>query len=274
MRLVITKNVGCWTAAYVKERLAKHNPAEDNAFVSGNQDFVLGLPTGGTAVDLYKHLVEFYKKGEMSFKNITSFNMDEYIGLPKNHPESYWTFMHEHLFNHVDMNKNNINIPDGNAEDIKKFCLDYEEKIKEVGGVDLFIGGVGENGHIAFNEPFSSLSSRTRDKELNQNTIKANARFFGGDINLVPKRAITVGIQTLLDSKEVLIMMTGEKKALALRHCLEGAITHMWPVSILQMHQKALIVADEAAASGLSVDTYKHFKDFEDEYSYIEGLCR
>ncbi|MDR0484966.1 MAG: glucosamine-6-phosphate deaminase [Alphaproteobacteria bacterium] len=272
MRLIITKNVGLWTATYVKERLKDFNPKD--CFVGGESNFVLGLPTGGTAVDLYKNLVAFYKAKEVSFEHITTFNMDEYISLPRDHKESYWTFMHEHLFNHVDMNKKNINIPDGNAADIKKFCREYEEKIKVAGGVDLFIGGVGENGHIAFNEPFSSFSSRTRDKELNKNTIEANARFFGGDINLVPKKAITVGIQTLLDSKEVLIMMTGVKKALALQHCLEGPITHQWPVSVLQMHQKALIVVDEDAASELKVKTYRFFKDFEDEYSYIEDLCK
>ncbi|MDR2008165.1 MAG: glucosamine-6-phosphate deaminase [Alphaproteobacteria bacterium] len=267
MRLVITKNVGKWAATYVREQLKKANPTAD-------KNFVLGLPTGGTAVDLYKNLVKFYNNKEVSFKNITSFNMDEYIGLPENHPESYHTFMFEHLFNHVDMDKSKINIPNGNADDIKKFCADYEEKIKSVGGVDLFIGGVGENGHIAFNEPFSSLASHTRDKELKQNTIEANARFFGGDVNLVPKKAITVGIQTLLDSREVLIMMSGERKALALHHCLEGAISHVWPVSILQMHQKALIVVDEEAASEIKVKTYRYFKDFEDEYSYIEDLAK
>lgn len=265
MRLIITKNVGLWSATYLKEKIKKFDP-------TFYHKFVLGLPTGGTAIDLYKNLVDFYTKKELSFKNITTFNMDEYIGLPKNHEQTYWTFMHKNLFNHVDINKDNINIPDGNAVDVKKFCLDYEERIARCGGIDLFIGGVGENGHIAFNEPYSSLSSLTRDKELDQKTIKANSRFFGGNMDLVPKSAITVGTKTLLDSKEVLVMIKGEKKALALHHALEGGVSHAWPISILQMHKKALIVADEEAVSELKVKTYKYFKDLEDEYSYIEDL--
>ncbi len=267
MRLIITKNVGLWSATYIKEQIKKFNPTKDN-------NFVLGLPTGGTAIDLYKNLLEYYKSNQISFKNIKTFNMDEYIGLPKDHKESYWTFMHENLFNHVDINKENINIPNGNSIDIKNFCLEYEEKIAQCGGIDLFLGGVGENGHIAFNEPYSSLSSLTRDKELDRNTIMANSRFFDGNIDLVPKSAITVGTKTLLDSKEVLIMISGEKKALALHNAIEGAVSHVWPISVLQMHRKSLIVVDESATVELKVKTYRYFKDLEDEYSYIEDLCK
>ena len=205
MRLIITKDVGKWAGTYVKEQVNKFNPTAEN-------NFVLGLPTGGTAVALYKNLVELYKSKQLSFKDITTFNMDEYIGLPKDHKESYWTFMHENLFNHVDIKKESINIPDGNARDVKKFCIEYEENIAKAGGIDLFLGGVGENGHIAFNEPYSSLSSLTRDKELDKNTIMANSRFFDGNMDLVPKSAITVGTKTLLDSKEVLIMLVGKEE--------------------------------------------------------------
>ncbi len=268
MRLIIAKDVGKWSATYVKEQLRKFNETKQN------DNFVLGLPTGGTAVALYKNLLEYYQSKDISFKNITTFNMDEYIGLPKDHKESYWTFMHQNLFNHVDINKENINIPDGNAVDVKKFCIEYEEKIAKSGGIDIFLGGVGENGHIAFNEPYSSLSSLTRDKELDKNTIMANSRFFDGNMDLVPKSAITVGTKTLLDSKEVLIMITGEKKALALHNAVEGAVSHAWPISILQMHRKSLIVVDEQACSELKVKTYRYFKEMEDEYSYIEDLCK
>lgn len=268
MRLVITNaNLGKWACEYVKEKVAKHNVASKN-------NFVLGLPTGGTAVDMYKNFVDAYKKQQLSFKNITTFNMDEYIGLPKDHSQSYYTFMQENLFKHVDIDQNNINIPDGNAKNIKQECLDYEEKIVKAGGIDLFIGGVGENGHIAFNEPYSSLSSKTRDKELNKNTILANSRFFDNNLSLVPTTAITVGIDTLLQSREVMILVGGVKKAQALQQCIEGAVSHLWPISVLQFHKKAIIVADEEASSELKVKTYKYFKDLEDEYSHIEKLCQ
>jgi glucosamine-6-phosphate deaminase len=263
MRLIITKNVGLWAANYIREKIAKHDD-KDN--------FVLGLPTGGTAVLMYKNLVDFYIKKKISFKNVTTFNMDEYVGLPKDHPQSYWYFMQENLFKLVDINVNNTNIPNGNAKDIKKECLDYEAKIHAVGGIDLFVGGVGENGHIAFNEPYSSLASKTRDKELNKSTIAANARFFENNLDLVPKTAITVGIDTLLQAKEVMILISGEKKALALQQCLEGPVSHLWPISVLQFHKKAIIVADEAACCELKVKTYKYFSELEDEYSYIDKL--
>lgn len=268
MRLIITNvNLGSWAAQYVKEKIATHNILNKN-------NFVLGLPTGGTAIDMYKHFVDLYKSKQLSFKNITTFNMDEYIGLPKEHSQSYYTFMQENLFKHVDIDANNINIPDGNAKDIKHECIAYEEKIIKAGGIDLFIGGVGENGHIAFNEPYSSLSSKTRDKELNKNTILANSRFFNNDLSQVPTSAITVGIDTLLKSSEVMILISGVKKAQALQQCIEGGVSHLWPISVLQFHKKAIIVADDEACSELKLKTYKYFKDLDDEYSHIEKLCQ
>jgi glucosamine-6-phosphate deaminase len=264
MRLVISKNPQLWASLYIKDSIAKYKPTTDK------KNFILGLPTGGTAENMYKYLVAMYKNKQISFKSVVSFNMDEYINLPKEHPQSYWFFMHNNLFNHVDIQKENINIPDGMHNNIKQFCIDYEEKIKALGGIDLFIGGVGENGHIAFNEPYSSLSSKTRDKELNQNTRLANARFFNNDINAVPKSAITVGIDTLLKAKEVLIIITGEKKSLALQQCMEGAVSHLWPISALQMHQRAIIVADHKACMEIKVKTYEYFLTLADEYSGFE----
>lgn len=266
MRLVITdKGVGRWAANYVNEKIKKFNPSKDN-------NFVLGLPTGGTPVEMYKNFISLYKAGKMSFENIITFNMDEYIGLPRNHKESYYTYMHENLFNHVNMDPSKINIPDGSASDIEAECENYEKKIQAAGGIRLFVGGVGENGHIAFNEPYSSLSSLTRRKHLDENTIIANSRFFDGDLSLVPKSAITVGVKTLLDSDEVMILITGEKKAYALQQAVEGAVSHYCPITALQLHKKALIVCDEAAAIELKVKTYRYFKNLEDEYSYIEEL--
>lgn len=264
MRLIITNKVEHWVATYVKEKLK----------LQVNKKFVLGLPTGSTAILLYEKLLEFYKNKEISFKHVSTFNMDEYINLSKHSPQSYWSFMHQHLFNHIDIEPSNINIPNGNAKDIKAECKLYEEKIKKAGGIDLFIGGVGENGHLAFNEPYSSLSSKTRDKELNQNTLNANARFFNNDISQVPKSAITVGIDTLNAANEVIIMITGEKKALALHHALEGGVSHLWPISILQFHKKAIIVADESATGELKVKTYRYFKELKDEYSNIATLIK
>ena len=212
---------------------------------------------------MYKELVKAYKEGRVSFKNVVTFNMDEYVGLPEEHPESYHSFMATNLFNHIDCPKENIHILNGNAEDLDAECEKYEEMIRQAGGVDLFLGGIGPDGHIAFNEPCSSLSSRTRIKTLTSDTIIANSRFFDNDVNKVPKNALTVGVGTVLDAKEVLIMVNGHNKARALQAAVEGAVTQMWTISALQMHKHGIIVCDEAATDELKVGTYKYFKDIE-----------
>lgn len=257
MRLVIVdKKIGDWAAAHVVEKILNFNPTKE-------KPFVLGLPTGSTPLSMYKKLIQFNKEGVISFENVITFNMDEYVGLGKDDEQSYHTFMYENFFNHIDIKKENINIPDGLAEDYKAEAIRYEEKIKAVGGIDLFIGGIGPDGHIAFNEPGSSLSSRTRDKELTMDTIIANSRFFGGDINKVPKLALTVGIGTLLDSREILILVNGHHKARALKKGIEEGVNHMWTISALQLHPKAIIVSDEEATIELKVGTYRYFKDIE-----------
>lgn len=259
MRVIITeKNIGDWAAVYVAKKIIEAKPTAE-------KPFVLGLPTGGTPLAMYKRLVEFYKDGIISFENVITFNMDEYVGLSPANDQSYHYYMYENFFKHIDMKEENINILNGLALDYKKECEEYEEKIKAVGGIDLFLGGIGPDGHIAFNEPGSSLSSRTRDKELTMDTIIANARFFGGDIDRVPKLALTVGVGTILDAKEVLIMVNGHNKARALYHAVEGAVNHMWTVSALQLHPKGIIVSDEAACIELKVGTYRYFKDIEKE---------
>ncbi|MDR2772195.1 MAG: glucosamine-6-phosphate deaminase [Elusimicrobiota bacterium] len=266
MRLIISdKGIGRLAAFFIKERIIEAKPNAD-------KKFVLGLPTGGTAVDMYKSLVELYKNKELSFKNIVSFNLDEYIGLPQDHPESYHTFMEKNFFRHIDIAKENINIPNGNAADPVKEGQDYEVKIKKAGGIDLFIGGLGENGHIAFNEPYSSLSSYTRDKQLNINTVIANSRFFENDMEKVPKTAMTMGIQTILETKEVLLLVTGEKKASALQHLVEGAVSQAWPATALQLHRKLVVITDEAACDKLTVGTYRYFKRLRDEFSHLYAL--
>ena len=214
MRLIIEntpQQVAQWAANYI---IAQIKNKEQHT----SSPFVLGLPTGSTPLETYKELIRRHKTGEVSFKNVITFNMDEYVGLPEEHPESYHSFMWNNFFKHVDIRPENVNILDGNADDLAKECADYEARIVEAGGIDLFMGGVGEDGHIAFNEPFSSLNSRTRLKTLTQDTIQVNARFFGGDISLVPKTALTVGVGTVLSAKKVLILAPGHKPARAVRH--------------------------------------------------------
>lgn len=259
MRLIIQpvpEDVARWAANYIVRKINLANPTDD-------KPFVLGLPTGGTPLNTYRELIRLHRDGKVSFKNVVSFNMDEYVGLPEDHPESYHSFMWTNFFNHIDIQEKNVNILNGNAKDIKAECARYEDKIKSVGGIDLFMGGVGADGHIAFNEPGSSLASRTRDKELNYDTLVANSRFFDNDINKVPKSALTVGVGTVMDSKEVLVLVTGHNKARALHQAIEGAVNHMWTVTALQLHPRGIIICDEDATVELKVGTYKHFKDIE-----------
>ena len=259
MRLIIQESYGKmsqWAAAYIVKRIKDFAPTPE-------RPFVLGLPTGSTPIGIYKELIHLYQTGKVSFKNVVTFNMDEYIGIPQNHPESYHTFMWNNFFSHIDIPAENVHILDGNAPDLEKECADYEAKIAAFGGIDLFMGGIGPDGHIAFNEPGSSLSSRTRVKSLTTDTIIANSRFFGGDINLVPKRALTVGVGTIMDAKEVLILANGHNKARALAHAIEGSVNHMWTISVLQMHPRGIIVCDDAATVELKVGTVNYFKDIE-----------
>ncbi|MEG1655408.1 MAG: glucosamine-6-phosphate deaminase, partial [Hafnia sp.] len=213
----------------------------------------------------YKRLIELHKAGEVSFKNVVTFNMDEYIGLPEEHPESYHSFMYNNFFNHVDIPRENINLLNGNAPDVDTECRRYEEKIKSYGKINLFMGGVGNDGHIAFNEPASSLASRTRIKTLTEETRIANSRFFDGDMTKVPKYALTVGVGTLLDAEEVMILVTGHAKAQSLQAAVEGSVNHMWTISALQLHPKSVIVCDEPSTMELKVKTVKYFRELEAE---------
>ena len=234
-----------------------------NAIINHKEDrpFVLGLPTGSSPLGVYRRLVEMNKAGKLTFKNVVTFNMDEYVGLPREHDQSYWYFMHSNLFDHIDIPAENVNILTGLAEDLEAECRRYEEKIASYGGIDLFLGGSGVDGHIAFNEPFTSLTSRTGIRALTQDTLIANSRFFGGDPNKVPKTALSVGVGTVCDSKQVLLLISGHNKARALRHCVEGGVDHAWTISALQLHQDGIIACDEDACGELKVDTYKYFKE-------------
>ena len=259
MRVIIKEkynDCALWTANYIADRINDFKPTKD-------KPFVLGLPTGSTPLAIYKELINMYKKGLVSFENVITFNMDEYIGLPPENEQSYHYFMWNNFFKYIDIKKDNVNILNGMVEDLAEECEKYENKIKECGGINLFLGGVGSDGHIAFNEPYSSLSSRTRIKTLNSTTIKDNSRFFDYNIENTPTTALTVGIGTIMDSKEVVIVATGLAKASAVRDAIEGPITQASTISALQIHKKAVIVCDEDATNELKVKTVKYFKSIE-----------
>lgn len=259
MRILIFDNyqsLSKWVAHYIASKIKKAKPTQD-------RPFVLGLPTGSSPIGTYQELIELYKQGKVSFQNVVTFNMDEYVNLPENHPHSYHYFMWSKLFSHIDIPPENVNILNGNAPDVELECIQYEEKIKKYGGIDLFLGGIGADGHIAFNEPGSSLSSRTRIKTLTYDTRLANARFFDNDVNKVPKLALTVGVGTIMEAREVLIICSGYSKARALQKCVEEGVNHMWTISMLQLHPHGIIACDEESTMELKVGTVKYFKDIE-----------
>jgi glucosamine-6-phosphate deaminase len=259
MRLVIHKNydeASTWAADYIARRI--------NGFTCGpDKPFVLGLPTGSSPLGIYKRLIALNRAGKVSFAHVVTFNMDEYVGLPEDHPQSYHRFMWDNFFSHNDIKKEQVNILNGMAADLDLECVSYEKRIAAAGGIELFLGGMGADGHIAFNEPGSSLHSRTRVKTLTTDTKIANARFFGGDPDKVPATALTVGVGTVMDAREVLILVNGHNKARALRAAVEEGVNHMWTLSCLQMHPRAIIVCDEAATDELRVGTVRYFKDIE-----------
>jgi glucosamine-6-phosphate deaminase len=268
MRIIIHENYGSlskWVAYYVAQKIRKANPTPE-------RPYVLGLPTGSSPIGTYQNLVELHKQGMVSFKNVVTFNMDEYVGLPEDHPQSYHYFMWHHLFSHIDIPPKNVNILNGNAADLELECNEYEEKIRRMGGIDLFLGGIGPDGHIAFNEPGSSLSSRTRIKTLTYDTRVANSRFFDGDVNKVPRTALTVGVATVMDAREVLIIINGISKSRALQKVVEEGVNHMWTVSMLQLHRHGIIVCDDDATLELKVATVKYFKDIERESLILPTL--
>ena len=240
MRVIIEKDyekLSKWAADHVVETINRFQPTAE-------RPFVLGLPTGSSPQGMYANLVKAVKEGKVSFKHVITFNMDEYVGLPESHPESYHSFMAANLFNHIVCPKENIHILNGNAENLEEECRHYEQMIEEAGGIDLFIGGIGPDGHIT-------------------DTKIANSRFFDNDPEKVPSLALTVGVGTVMAAREVMILCNGHNKARALQAAIEGPVTQAWTISALQQHQHGIIVCDEIACDELKVGTYRYFKDIE-----------
>jgi len=259
MKVIIRKNYeecAAYTAQYIAGKIKEASCTEDSPFV-------LGLPTGSTPLGVYKLLIEKCKNKDLSFENVVTFNMDEYVGLNKEHPQSYHYFMMTNFFNFVNIKRENINILDGMASNLLQECVIYEQKIKKYKQIDLFFGGVGNDGHIAFNEPGTSLASRTHIQPLTPDTIGVNSRFFDGDESQVPTKALTVGIGTIMDAKEVLIMACGRAKAQAVAQAIEGAVSQMWTITALQMHPNAILVCDDDAMEEVKMKTYRYFKESE-----------
>jgi glucosamine-6-phosphate deaminase len=237
------------------EEMSRAAALEVVSVLNAKPNAVLGMATGSTPLGVYQELVRLHKRGEIDFSHVTTFNLDEYVGLPITHPQSYHQFMHENFFRHINIPAQNIHIPSGTTTNYPAFCAWYEQRIRDAGGIDLQILGIGSDGHIAFNEPGSSLSSRTRLKTLAKQTIDDNARFFERRED-VPIYAITMGVGTILEARQILLLANGAKKADAVAQMVEGPVTAMITASALQMHPSAKVFLDEAAAGKLRMREY------------------
>ena len=238
MKLIVVNNY---------EELSKVAAKEFSKIIKEKENAVLGLATGGSPVGMYKELIRMYEQKELNFSKTTTVNLDEYIGLNPEHNQSYRYFMNNNLFNHINIDKSNTFVPNGLAEDIEAQCKEYDQKIVELGGIDIQLLGVGNNGHIAFNEPNNELSSGTHIISLTDNTIEANARFFD-NIDDVPRKAITMGVGGIMKAKKIILIASGESKAEAIKGIFSGKITTANPATMLQMHRDVTIIVDEAAA--------------------------
>ncbi|MBQ8672223.1 MAG: glucosamine-6-phosphate deaminase [Alphaproteobacteria bacterium] len=259
MRVIIKSSydeLSQWAANYVIYRINKYRPTPKNPFV-------FGLPSGSTPLGMFKYLAQAYKEGKVSFANVVFFGMGEYIGVGAGNPHGFQYYLWDQFLKYVNIKKEHVYFLDGLTTNFAKECENYEKTIKKYGGVDLFIGGVGVDGHIAFNEPYSSLGSHTRAKMLTPSTLRANSRFFDNDVSKVPPTVLTIGIATLMEAKEVIILANGKNKAAAIKNAIEGAITHVWPVSVLQQHPHAIIACDVVATAGLAPETVAYFNEVE-----------
>ena len=241
MKVIIKKNY---------EELSKEAAETIKEAIQKKPNLVLGLATGSTPIGTYQELARMYREKGLDFSKVVIFNLDEYLGLPADHPQSYHYFMYENLLNYININRENFHIPDGMTKNIEKFCQEYEEKIQKAGGIDLQLLGIGSDGHIGFNEPGTPLDSRTQLVKLAESTIKDNSRFFEKEED-VPRFAITMGAQTIFEAKRILLLASGENKAEAVAKFIEGPITPQITASVLQKHPDTIVILDEAAASKL-----------------------
>jgi glucosamine-6-phosphate deaminase len=246
-------------AASLVARIVAHD-------LRANPHLVLGLATGNTMEAVYRHLVRLHKEEKLDFSLCSSFNLDEYVGLFPSDPNSYRHYMDHHLFHHVNVDPRNTHLPNGLAHELEQECLHYEALIRRFGGIDLQLLGIGKAGHIGFNEPLSALQSRTRVKALTPTTLKQNAPLFGGE-DKMPRRAITMGVGTILESRRCLLLATGESKAAVIAKAVEGPITSMISATALQLHPRCTVVVDEAAASRLEgIEYYRWIYHNEPEW--------
>lgn len=224
-----------------------------------NPASVLGLATGSTPEPMYAELIRIHREGKLDFSRVTTFNLDEYLGLSPDHPASYHRFMHEKLFDHINVSKDRIYIPDGLTADVPKYCAWYEERIRAVGGIDIQVLGIGSDGHIGFNEPTSSLASRMRNKTLTQKTIEDNKRFFAPS-EKVPTEVLTMGVGTIMEARTCILMAHGARKASVIAKMVEGPLTAMVTASVMQLHPRTFVMIDEAAATQLQMADYYRFQ--------------
>jgi len=233
---------------------------------------VLGLATGRTMETVYGLLAALHRDDGLDFSLCRTFNLDEYIGLAPEDPRSYRAYMDRHLFDEVNLDRRNTHVPNGAAADIRAECARYEKAIEDCGGIDLQLVGIGSDGHIGFNEPLSALLSRTREKALTPHTIRQNAPMFGGDESLVPRRAVTMGVGTILDGRRIILLATGADKAEVLARAVEGPVTSMITASALQLHQRCTVITDEAASARLTqVDYYRWVFENEPEWQAFQN---
>lgn len=259
MRIIIHDSyeaLSKWTAYTIAKRIKDFNPTPV-------KPFVLGVPAGMSPIGTYQQLISLHQDGKVTFRNVVVFGLNEYAGIPEDHPQSHTSVLWNNLFSQIDIQPENVRLLNGNVADFDLECSNFEKGIKDSGGMHLFLGSIGPDGHIGFNEPGSSLSSRTRIKTITHGARAANARWFGNDINKVPKTGLTMGVGTLMDAEEVLMVISGFNKARALQKILEEEVNHMWTVSMLQLHQHGIIVCDDEATLELKVGTVKYFRDIE-----------
>ena len=236
-------------------------------YMNNNKNPVVGLATGSSVLLTYKALIQRHKEGRLSFKNLVTFNLDEYVGLPLNHAQSYRNYMKKELFDHIDINQNNAFIPECFDDNFELACANFEDEIKKIGGIGLQLLGIGSNGHIGFNEPTSSLQSRTRVKTLTKNTLSKNARFFEAN-ERQPSLAITMGIGTIMEAKNILLIGLGEHKSKAVAEVIEGPLSAFCPGSALQNHENVTVILDKLAAADLKLyDYYIQTEKMKSEYN-------